>query len=73
MFVAIAVNLIRKFESENIDPTNVELLKRLLVKYNSNLELSVRMMLLQVKDHGTNLPEENLAVLNKAKHMIIET
>lgn len=73
MFVAITVNLIRKFESENIDPTNVELLKRLLAKYNSNLELSVRMMLLQVKDHGTNLPEENLTVLNKAKHMIIET
>jgi hypothetical protein len=73
MFVPIAVNLIRKFESENIDPSNVELLKMLLAKYNPNLELSVRIMLLQVKIQGKNLPEENLTVLNKAKHMIIET
>jgi hypothetical protein len=51
----------------------VELLKKLLFKFNPNLEMSVRIILLQVKAQISNFPEENLALLNKAKHMIIDT
>ena len=72
MFTTIAVSLIRKYESENIDSMNLELFKKLLAKYNPNIQLSVRMILLQVKIQATLFPEENIALLNKAKHMVID-